>query len=583
LAALHAVALLDTPTEEAFDRLSRLAARFVNAPVALVSLVDADRQFFKSCIGLPEPWSSIRETPLSHSFCQHNRVAGHPLLIEDARTHPLVKDNLAIRDLNVIAYLGIPLITSDGYVLGSFCVIDYKPRQWGAEDVAVIQDLAAAVMTEIQLRTEIAARNRAEEERDDLAGLNALLRTEIAARKQAEEQQHQLELQLHQGQKMEAIGRLAGGVAHDFNNMLTVILGYAELMKKYVPGDSPLTKNLLGIEKAALRSRDMTRQLLALSRQQIVAPRLLNLNEQLVTTNQTLARLIGEDIDISFRPTVGLWNVRIDPSQLDQIIINLAVNARDALPGGGKLTIETANRSFDEAYCRAHPGFSPGDYVLLSVSDNGTGMDQETMANIFEPFFTTKEIGKGTGLGLATVYGIVKQNEGFINVDSEPWEGTTFRIYFPRSVGHDEISGKIPEAALASGSGTILLVEDDDMVRELTTSMLETIGYRVVVAETPFAALAFCERRDEKIDLLLTDVVMAGMKGTELQNRVAVIRPGIRVLFMSGYTSNVIVHHGILDKGVNYIQKPFSMNDLSQKIRSVMAGDGLGGQCDSHR
>ena len=298
LAALHAVALLDTPTEEAFDRLSRLAAHFVKAPVALVSLVDANRQFFKSCIGLPEPWRSRRETPLSHSFCQHNRVAGHPLLIEDARTHFLVKDNLAIVDLNVIAYLGIPLVTSDGYVLGSFCVIDSKIRNWGKEDVSVIKDLAAAVMTEIQLRTEIAARSRAEGDRDNLAELNTLLREEITARKQAEEQQRQLEAQLHQAQKMEAIGRLSGGVAHDLNNLLSPILGYGELLSEDPGLNVEQRESLNEILNSGIRARDLVRQLLAFSRKQILEFKPLNINETIENFSKLLRRIIPEDIEI---------------------------------------------------------------------------------------------------------------------------------------------------------------------------------------------------------------------------------------------------------------------------------------------
>ena len=393
---------------------------------------------------------------------------------------------------------------------------------------------------------------------------------DITERKRAEEEKARLEEQLRQAHKMESVGRLAGGVAHDFNNMLTVILGYVELMKSQLSGDDSLLKYVLEVEKAGLHSRDITRQLLAFSRKQIIAPKPVNLNELITSTQQTLARLIGEDIDLRFYPEKNLWRVKFDPSQVDQILVNLAVNARDAMPTGGKLTIETANVSLDEAYCREHLEFRPGHYVLLEVSDSGTGMDKETLAHIFEPFFTTKEVGKGTGLGLATVYGIVKQNDSFINFYSEPGQGTTFKIYIPRFMEKTEIIETSEETKLISGSGTVLLVEDDKMVREMTTAMLKTIGYTVLVAETPSDALSLCTKQDTPIDLLITDVVMPEMSGPELRDMIKASRPDIKVLFMSGYTSNVIVHHGVLEEGVHFIQKPFSMNDLARKIHHAL-------------
>ncbi len=397
--------------------------------------------------------------------------------------------------------------------------------------------------------------------------------TDITDRKRAEEEQAMLASQLLQAQKMESIGRLAGGVAHDFNNMLTVILGYAELIKDQLSAHDPILKSVLEIERAASLSRDTTRQLLAFSRKQIISPMPTNLNELVAGARQTLSRIIGEDIDLRFLAGDEIWKVRCDASQIEQIIINLAVNARDAMPDGGKLTIETANITFDEAYCREHLGFSPGRFVQLMVSDDGDGMDPETMSHIFEPFFTTKEMGKGTGLGLATIYGIVQQNNGFINVYSEPGQGTTFRIYFPRDAGEAEMRTRAVETPVISGSGTVLLVEDDEMVRDLAKAMLEKIGYKVQVAKTPLDALSLCERKEVPIDLMLSDVVMPGMKGPELRDRIAAIRPGIKVLFMSGYTSNVIVHHGVLDEGVDFIQKPFSLNDLSRKICRVLERD----------
>jgi len=394
---------------------------------------------------------------------------------------------------------------------------------------------------------------------------------DITERKRAEEEKAKLESQLLQAQKMESVGRLAGGVAHDFNNMLSVILGYAALMKSKLPAGDPLMNNVLEIEQAGLRSRDITRQLLAFSRKQIIAPRPVNVNNLLTATQTTIARLIGEDIDLQFFPEKDLGTIKIDPSQVDQIIMNLAVNARDAMPGGGTLTLETENVHLDEAYCRQHLGSTPGNYVLLAVSDNGAGMDRDTLSHVFEPFFTTKEIGKGTGLGLATVYGIVKQNGGFINIDSGPERGTMFKIYFPRIMEEEQIE-KTVEAPFSSGTGTILLVEDDAMVRGVTAALLEEIGYTVLIAKTPLEALATCEKKDTAIDLLLTDVVMPEMKGPELRHRINDIRPGIKVLFMSGYTANVIVHHGVLEEGVRFIHKPFSMQDLAGKVRDAIRG-----------
>jgi PAS domain S-box-containing protein len=395
---------------------------------------------------------------------------------------------------------------------------------------------------------------------------------DITERKKAEQERVRLEQQLVQAQKMESIGRLAGGVAHDFNNMLTVILGYAELLRLTLPEDSPFLKNIVEIERAAGRSRDITRQLLAFSRKQVIAPKSTNLNKLIISIQQTLVRLIGEDIELRFLPEEKLWNVKIDSAQFDQILVNLAANARDAMPDGGKLTIASKNVTLDEAYCGKNTGYTPGQYVLMEVSDNGTGMDSATLEHLFEPFFTTKEVDKGTGLGLATVYGIVKQNAGFINVYSEPGEGTTFRIYIPRDVSTEKDERKTPEAPLLTGSGTILLVEDDKMVRELTRTMLAELGYTVLTADTPQAALTLSKEKSNAIDLLITDVVMPGMKGPELRERIADMHPGIKVLFMSGYAENIIIHHGVLEQGVEFLQKPFTIQDLARKVHAVLEG-----------
>jgi PAS domain S-box-containing protein len=393
---------------------------------------------------------------------------------------------------------------------------------------------------------------------------------DISYRKRAEAEQFKLESQLYQAQKMESIGRLAGGVAHDFNNMLGVILGYAELMKVDLAEADPLRQQVMEIEKAANHSKGITSQLLAFSRKQVVSPKNLDLNTRVREVQMTLARLIGEDIELRFIAGDDLWTIKFDPTQIEQILINLAINSRDAMPDGGKLSIETANRQLDEAYCLEHMGFVPGEYVQLSISDNGTGMAPETLAHIFEPFFTTKEVGKGTGLGLATVYGIVKQGGGFINAYSEPGHGTNFTIYLPRAEADIDVSGIAEAEPVATGTETILLVEDDEMVRMMTRMMLERIGYSVNVVATPEDALALVRNEGQAVDLLITDVVMPRMNGKQLHDRITAVRPGIKTLFMSGYTANVIVHHGVLDEGVHFIQKPFGLNRLAQKVREAL-------------
>ncbi len=413
----------------------------------------------------------------------------------------------------------------------------------------------------------------------DLSGKQAMLSmiTDITQLKQAEEERERLGAQLQQAQRMEAVGRLAGGVAHDFNNMLNVILGHIEFMSEDLPTDSPQREDLDEIRNAAERSADLTRQLLAFARKQTVAPKNLDLNETVASMLKMLQRLIGEDVDMLWKPSASLDMVRIDPGQVDQMLANLVVNARDAIgQAHGKVTIETRNARFDEAYCADHAGFIPGDYVMLAVSDDGCGMDGETRSNIFEPFFTTKGIGKGTGLGLATVYGIVKQNEGFVNVYSEPGQGTTFRIYFPalaevlaRSTG----VGDGPDSP-DTGDETILVAEDQPALLSLTRTMLERLGYTVLTARTPGEAIQLAEEHASEIHLLVTDVVMPEMNGRDLAKNILSIYPNLKCLFMSGYTANVIAHHGVLDEGVSFIQKPFSRAQFAAKVRKTLGSVG---------
>ena len=392
----------------------------------------------------------------------------------------------------------------------------------------------------------------------------------VAVTRDSTHERH-LEEQLRQAQKMESVGRLAGGVAHDFNNMLQVISSYVELSLAHVDSGQALHKNLQQIQKAAQRSADLTGQLLAFARKQTVSPKVLDVNDAVARMLKMLQRLIGEDIDLAWMPGHAAGRVRIDPSQLDQILANLAVNARDAIAGVGKLTIGTDTVVIDEAYCADHPGHVPGAFVLLTVSDNGSGMSKETLSHIFEPFFTTKGVGEGTGLGLATVYGIVNQNNGFINVYSEPKQGTTFKIYLPRYEG-EEAAAPGPASAdePPRGTETVLVVEDEAAILELSGLMLENLGYTALAARTPAEAIRLVTEHTEAIDLLITDVVMPQMNGRDLALLITELKPGLKVLFMSGYTADVIAHQGLLDEGVSFVSKPFSMNALAEKIRAVL-------------
>ena len=397
---------------------------------------------------------------------------------------------------------------------------------------------------------------------------------DISERVETEKSHKDLEEQLYQMQKIESVGLLAGGVAHDYNNMLGVILGNAEMgLMETEPTDSRY-EYFTEIQAAAGRSRDITRQLLAFARKQTISPQVLDLNQTIDNMLKILRRLLGEDIDLVWSPTKDLWPVKIDPSQLDQILANLCINARDAMDEFGKLTIETGRICLDQQYCEDHAGFIPGDFVMLTVSDNGCGMDKETLGKIFDPFFTTKPLGVGTGLGLSTVYGAVKQSGGFINVYSEPGRGTTFRIYFPRHKTKDEIMSSEIEETSESGSGeTILVVEDEKVLLKMTRRMLEPFGYQVLTAESPTEAINVMESHSGKIDLLMTDVVMPEMHGRELAEKLQAQHPDLQCLFMSGYTADVIGHHGVLEEGVHFIQKPFSRNELGRIVRKILMED----------
>ncbi len=400
---------------------------------------------------------------------------------------------------------------------------------------------------------------------------------DITDRKLSEARNRKLQEQLLQAQKMESIGRLAGGVAHDFNNMLALIIGYAEMALARVSADNPLHGELSEILAAGRRSADLTRQLLAFARKQTIQPRVLDLNETMAGMLKMLQRIIGEEIALVWKPGAGLWPVLVDPAQVDQILANLAVNARDAIAGQGRLTIETRNVTVGGTQGVILTEMTPGEYVLLAVSDTGCGMDQETAAHLFEPFFTTKEVGKGTGLGLATVYGIVSQNNGFIDVSSRPGQGAEFRIYLPRvhAVETADTQEAAPGPSL-EGRETVLLVEDEAGILALGQAILTQYGYTVLAARSSREALEKARNHAGPIDLLITDVVMPGLNGNGLSRAVAALRPGIKTLYMSGYTADVIARHGVLEEGVHYLQKPFAVKAMAAKVRRVLDENSAG-------
>jgi signal transduction histidine kinase len=404
----------------------------------------------------------------------------------------------------------------------------------------------------------------------DLQQTNEELLRETQERRKTELALVRSEEQLRQAQKLEAVGRLAGGIAHDFNNLLSVVLSYSTLLLGDMRTSDPHRLEIEEIKRAGERAAELTRQLLAFSRQQILDRRLLDINLIVGDLKNILGRTLGEDIELKLLRAPKLDTVQVDRGQVEQVVMNLVVNARDAMPNGGKLTIETANVDLDEAYAREHPGVIPGAFVMIAVSDTGIGMDRATQLRAFEPFFSTKERDKGTGLGLSTVFGIVRQSEGHIWLYSEPGAGTTFRVYFPRAEGNAEtIAPSLPPRSLR-GAETILLVEDQDQVRAVASEVLRKYGYHVLEARSPGEALLIAEQHPVTIHLLLTDVVMPKMNGRQLAERILAARPKIRVLFMSGYTDNVITHHGVLDSDVAFVPKPLTPLPLATKVREIL-------------
>ncbi|MFH0781726.1 MAG: PocR ligand-binding domain-containing protein [Pseudomonadota bacterium] len=476
---------------------------------------------------------TLQDTPcgnaIGETICSYSHDVRH-LFPKDA----------VLQEMGAESYVGTTLWDSHGKEIGLIAVISRKALETTEHIEAVLKLVAMRAASELE-------------------------------RREAEHERAILQTQLMQAQKMESVGRLAGGVAHDFNNMLGVILGHVEIAEEQVNPADPLLHDLQEIKKAATRSADLTRQLLAFARKQTISPKVLDLNETVESLLKMMRRLIGEDIELVWLPGNNLWPVKIDPTQVDQILANLTINARDAIAGVGRVTIETANIVLDDDYCTDHTGFLPGSYVLLTVSDDGCGMDKETCEHAFEPFFTTKDVGQGTGLGLATIYGIIKQNSGFINLYSEPGKGTTFRILLPKHLGKTCLFDQNkPADVVQQGRETILLVEDEPSILLLGKRMLERMGYLVLAAATPGEALETAEHHAGEIHLLLTDVIMPEMNGRDLARRLLSLYPRMARMFMSGYTANVIAHHGVLDEDVQFIQKPFSMVELSSKVRKAL-------------
>ncbi len=662
VAAVRRTGLLDSAADPALDRLTRLAARLLRAPVALVCLVTDDRQFFASAQGLPEPLSTARQTPLTHSLCQYAVASRAELVVEDLRKHPVLRDILAVTEFGFVAYAGVPLLTPDGLPLGTLCVVDYQPRVWTEPELADLHDLAALATRELQFRLGTATDARLSPETlpvmvwtttadgscdyvnarwleftgrplaaelgsgwadrlhpEDRPGALEQIRRAVAARSgfqlecrmlrhdgeyrwlldaggprygpagellgfvgcatDVTDRRH-LERRFVRAERAQAIGQLAGGIAHDFNNLLTGIIGHVALLQED-PGLSNLAReDLAQIQRSADRAASLTRQLLAFSRRQVLAPRVLDLNQLVAGSLSTLRRLVGPRVQVVSTPAPGLDPIVADPNQIEQVLTQLSANARDAMPDGGTLELITRQERLEGiGAARLSGGQRPGVYVVLQVRDTGRGMDASTLERIFEPFFSTKAPNEGAGLGLASVYGVVKQSGGHIEVASEPGRGTSFTIYFPRHEGTGPVGGPTGAREPAGGSETILLVEDEEQVRELARRVLERVGYTVLAAPDAEAATAIADRHPGHIHLLVTDMLLPQLSGRELAARLSIHRPAIKVLYVSGTRDASIARLRLLEPGTELLEKPFSLDRLLRSVRQALGDpEGAGRQ-----
>jgi signal transduction histidine kinase len=685
LETLRSYAMLDTSNEEEFDDLVVLAAQICQTPIALISLVDEDRQWFKAAFGL-----DLKETSREISFCDHALRQTGVFVVPDATLHPDFSNNpLVVREPRIRFYAGAPLVAPDGQPLGTLCVIDREARVLTKAQERALSVLSRHVMAQFELRRQAHATNRVnrallsllEDERiaetavrkseelnrgvldsmlaqiavldrngkiiavndawrrfaaerigdkpESLSrthvgsiyldiwrssfdvieseaitvreGLRSLLRgerssftLEYSCRARDEKrwfllsatplktedggaavshlditERLAMEEQLRQSHRLDAIGQLTGGVAHDFNNMLTVILGNAELLQEGLERDVAHRELAEMIVGAANSAAELTKRLLAFARKQALNPIAVDSNQLITDMYPLLRRTLAANLEFEMVAESDVWQALVDPAQLENAVLNLCINARDAMLGGGRLRIETKNVELDEDYAAGHVDVKSGQYVSITVTDTGCGIAPDVLRRVFEPFFTTKDKGKGTGLGLAMVYGFIKQSDGHISIFSEPGQGTTVRMYLPRAVGDS------PHAAVATGAfriihgtETILLVEDDEQVRRFALSQLKSLGYNVLQAQNGVEAMELIER-NERIDLLFTDVVMPGMSGRQLADSARRRRPGLRVLFTSGYNEDAIVHHGRLDHGVQLLPKPYRRRELAKRIRSI--------------